>query len=223
MKHVFLWVVVVVCTSNTSFANEKITLGLTDIDYAPYWSSVNDQHTGLVVDIAHKIFEGSQYELEIVTVPRKRINQWLYQGRIDLRVGNLDWLQEHENLSASGPVFTLSDHHWSGVDPVMPSPTRVCAVLGFLYSDEFNQRVQSGEYIRIDVAKPEQAFSMLAYQRCDMTVADLRLGTFMIEKLGLERKVTPLNKVDASWQLSFISLSDRKDLIEFINQQIKAH
>lgn len=200
-----------------------VRVGITTTQYAPYWVENNGRFSGLIVEKLQQIFHNSPYRLEFTSIPRNRIDQEFTQGRFELRIADPKWVGL-PNAPQSVALMTLEDIYWSRNIKYLPHPAKVCAVLGFVYSDTFEQKVRSGSFIRIDATHPAQAFRMLARNRCDLTIADSRLGQHLVEKNGLTGKVKRLQWADQSWQLRIIARPTTlgEGLVNFINQQISA-
>lgn len=202
---------------------ERVRVGLTTTDYSPYWKVTPDKIEGLVVDSLYRFFDGSQYQLEIVPVPRKRIDQSFEKGEIDLRVSDIRWMSGSHPYKASDVFMPLEDVYWSRNIKYLPHPAKVCAVLGFIYSAEFDRKIADGSFIRVNVTHPTQSFQMLAYERCDLAISDSRLGAYIVKRDRLEGKVKKLNWQDRSWQLRFIAQPNKKGeaLVRFINEKLR--
>jgi len=201
---------------------DTVRVGLTTTDYKPYWKITADRIEGLVVDRLHQIFEGSEFQLKIIPVPRKRIEQAFNEGDIDIRISDIRWLDASHRYHASDVFMQLDDVYWSRNIKYLPYPTKACAVLGFVYSAEFDRKITDGSFIRVNVTHPTQAFQMLAYNRCDIAIADSRLGRHIVERDNLQGKVKQLNWKDRTWALRFIAQPTEKGLrlINLINRNL---
>ena len=195
---VSLYLIAVFLSFSTT-AEQTLNFGYGDYQSPPYvvMDEGVDMPRGIMVDIGRTLTTLLPYKLQLVNVPRKRLESYLEEGQIDMRCHmSPDWVDDAQHFIWSAQLYSLdtvvltSKQTERTINNYGDMEGLVFAIVrGYNYSDGFNEMVKQGNVRILETHSLESAIAMLGKNRADAVIANNVLSQYLIAQRGLEEKV----------------------------------
>lgn len=199
----------VIFTFSSAHAHEKITLCYEDQDYPPYLvgasQGVNNQNSGVLVDLSRKAFKEAGITVDFVRRPWKRCMRMVEQnkaagmfgviyrkerekiGRYPFKSGEID--PSRRFLSVEYPVFHHKDItvSWDGKS-FISKDIKIGTPLG--YDTVKSLKIEHNIDANINFL-PEKGLALVAQKKLDGYILEKNVGLQLLRKQNLIEKVIP--------------------------------
>ena len=210
-------------------ADRVIRFNVSPNGYPPFTIVQDDgSHAGIFWDLLNLVAERHGYEVVGVEIPRKRVNDFILEGRIDATARAIEWSDEPEAFAFTQPLLYVqevffkrssSDFEYSDADDIVGKT--VVTHLGYKYP-ALQPVFDSGEAERFDVQHESDMFPyLLAGKRFDLAIAVSQVGLWYIREHGLKGEIdyAPQPLSELGYRLMF--RKDHQDFIEVFNRELE--
>lgn len=170
--------IVVAALSRESFAQAPtVTFAVNSPGSFPYLylDTTKQQYSGVVRDFFDSLEKNGQLKTVFTDSNPTRSEQYLREGKVDILLGNPQWLKNNSPTIVSNPVISHLTYLYS-LRPfsdnfslaTIPSST-ICTHVNFIYTglvDYFTNK----QLERVDASNHLTMLSMLEKQRCDFAI-----------------------------------------------------
>ncbi len=179
-------------------AQERVVrLGLSDAGYPPYLMQRSDSLYGIVGDVFVTVATSMNYRVEIIVLPKKRLEYHVKNGEIDAVAGALEWRGSDEGLVWTDGIIQVSDNVVSSrkkpadvANAAGLAGKNVALMNGYGYPS-LDTSIKSGEIRVTRVQEFSSLLRMVAAERVDYGVLDRNVAYWVIrdQKLDLTSKL----------------------------------
>jgi polar amino acid transport system substrate-binding protein len=140
-----------------------------------FFDSQLQGYKGVLPDFMEFVAQKSQLNAIFVDSNPSRSEQFLADGKVDLLLVNMAWLNEPQKFITSLPLIQHATYLYSlqpfGQDFSLTATTnsRICTREGFVYPG-LSRFFQQNQFLRVDVSSQAGMPAMLVKQRCDYMV-----------------------------------------------------
>jgi polar amino acid transport system substrate-binding protein len=227
---VLAWLGTGLASSAEAVTNDKIIrFNVSPKGYAPFTIVHEDgSHSGIVWDLLTLVAERHGYEVVGVEIPRKRVDDFILEGRIDATARAIEWTDRPERFTFTQPLlyvqevfFKRSGSAFEFNDLSDLVGKTIVTNLGYNYP-QLAPLFASGKAERFDVQHESEMLKyLLAGKRFDLAVAVLQVGLWHIRQQGwqglLDYAPQPLSK--QGFRLVF--RKDHQAFVELFNRELK--
>lgn len=140
-----------------------------------YHQTSSDQYIGVIPDILKELIETNQLDIRFVTNSRKRSEEAMYEGEVDLILLSIEWLRQPERLIATIPIHAHRSFIY-GIekfdDKFSLSKLKqqyICTKDSYSYPN-LEPYFSKGILIRLDSSSHVTMLRMLYKRRCDYVI-----------------------------------------------------
>jgi len=213
-----------------SVSAKELKVGLTELDYPPFYFEVNGEYYGAALEISRAVAEKLGHKLVFIRAPWKRIQGYLRSGEIDMMIlyfKSTDRARDviytgvsHINESSDLFILYNSDIKFEGRLKELLS-YRFGSIRGYFHGTEF----ANANYLSKDtVSNEEQLIKMLINGRFDIGVGSKSVIIWHAKSLGLMDKirflVPPLN-IGKNYIVFSKARKNAQDLADEFSNQLR--
>ena len=203
-------------------ASEKPVIVLAGIeDYAPYSFTVNDQHTGIYVDLMTELFSRISYPIHIKLMPFNRVLHETRTGTVSAVFGAY-WTSdrttyatyvEEPHLATISVALFVSKGSWIQQATIENVTGAVIGYkMGFAMPVEYDAAVENDLFIKTEVRTAERLVKMLLAKRLDGFMHTIGQSQYYIEQLDKKQEIQ---------QVSPLVFDERFTYLAFSNEALK--
>lgn len=167
---------------------EVLRLNIPKAGYPPYLLEKREvQGRGVVFDVLALVAKKHDVDIEVISLPRKRVEQHLVTGRLDASMAAIEWIDNPQLFVFTKPIMKSQDGLFSSTtEPLRFEQVndlfnkRIATRLGYKYplidSHFEQQRIQ-----RLDALTLEAMLKMVLAKRADATIVNRAAGQWLIK------------------------------------------
>ena len=191
-------VVLVAATLSSAWASDRLTL-VTGEDYPPYVDA-QEPGGGLAVRLVQQVLRRMGATAAIETAPWRRGYEETLRGRFDATFPYVRTADRERDVLYSDPLFQVRQAVFMPVDrrfayrgPEDLKGRRVCTPLGYASAMTLQAMLDSGQLQRATTASAASCPGLLAADRADFFIQDLRIGAALVAKADLAGRVVAVS------------------------------
>ena len=179
----------------TAWSNPTVTYAFGDYQSAPYvyYSQKTQQTKGIMLDISQELSARIPLEIIHVNLPRKRTEQYLLNGKADIRCHlSPHWVKQAKKLTWTDPLYSLNTVIITHADfdqtihDIEPLKGLVLGTIhGYRYSQEITELLEYLEAMHIETPSLQHALQMLSIKRVQAVVGNHVLANYLMAQLDL--------------------------------------
>jgi polar amino acid transport system substrate-binding protein len=215
---------------SSALASDRLTL-VTGEDYPPYVDA-QEPGGGLAVRLVQQVLRRMDVTAAIETAPWRRGYEETLRGRFDATFPYVRTADRERDVLYSDPLFQVRQAVFMPVDrrfayrgPEDLKGRRVCTPLGYAPAMTLQAMLDSGQLQRATAAGAASCPGLLAADRADFFIQDLRIGEALVAKADLSGRIVAVSKPPfGSSELHLIVPRSRPDaagLIARFNRALK--
>ena len=194
---------------------------------APYYYTDQDgQPLGVVFDIIRAALPDTEFQVQVVRVPRNRLSGMFKNHMVDIDLMHPDWLKEKLPVVFSVPLAPYNEtifirqsdlRRWR--EPSDLKDRVICSHKGYVYN-RFDSWVEQGLVQRNDSNSELLMLRMLLAGRCDGMISTTHLMSWLIVKEDVKDKVATTGIVETFPGVPLMFHQSLAGLLEPINQYL---
>ena len=215
-----------------SVSAKELKVGLTELDYPPFYFEINGEHYGAALEISSAVAEKLGHKLVFIRAPWKRIQTYLRSGTVDMMILYFKSTERardviytdvsHINESSDLFIVHNSDIKFEGRLKELLA-YRFGSIRGYFHGTEFN----NAEYLsKHTVSNEEELIKMLVNGRFDIGVGNKAVILRHAKNLGLMDKIrflTPPINIGANYIAFSKARKDAQELADQFSSQLKVY
>ncbi|KAA1173812.1 ABC transporter substrate-binding protein [Marinobacter salinexigens] len=217
--------------SAMTFADEPpqtFRLNVSPNGYPPYLIVDQAAPSGIMWDVFSLIAGRIGYTVEAVKIPRKRVDELLFEGYFDGTPRAVEWTKHPEDFVFTAPIVTVEEVFFvpRGSDLTYDQPEdlfgkTIVTPLGYYYP-VLQPHFESGAIKRFEVPRDRDMFTFARHnERFDAIVAERRLGQWLLRNLGLRDEFVSLPKNLTHFGYRIMVRKEFADFIEPFNKELR--
>jgi polar amino acid transport system substrate-binding protein len=180
-------------------ASDRLAL-VTGEDYPPFVDA-REPGGGLAVVLVRQVLDRMKLTATIDVAPWRRGYEETLRGRYDATFPYVrtaererDFLYSEPLIQVRQAVFMAADRRFAYRSPADLKGRRVCTPLGYAPAAALQPLIDRGEVQRVTAASAAACPGLLAADRADVFIQDLRIGQALVAKAGLARDVVAVGE-----------------------------
>lgn len=214
--------------SQADETTKTFRLNVSPNGYPPYLIVDQATPSGIMWDVFSLIASRIGYTVEAVKIPRKRVDELLFDGYFDGTPRAIEWTKHPEDFVFTAPIVTVEEVFFvpRGSDLTYEKPEdlfgkTIVTPLGYYYP-VLQPHFESGAIKRFEVPRDRDMFTFARHNdRFDAIVAERRLGQWILRNLGLRDEFVSLPKNLTQFGYRIMLRKEFADLIEPFNEELR--
>lgn len=172
---------------------------VTGEDYPPFVDA-RQPGGGLAVQLMQRVVAQMGETLTLEIAPWRRGYEETLRGRFDATFPYVRTVERERDFLYSDPLFTVrpvvfmaADRRFTYSGPADLRGKRACSPLGYALPEVLQGMIAAGEVERISAPSAAACPGLLAANRVDFIVQDLRIGSALIAKVGLTQAIVTVS------------------------------
>ncbi|MGB1239258.1 MAG: substrate-binding periplasmic protein [Pseudomonadales bacterium] len=209
-------------------AAQTLILNISEKGYPPYLlSEPTEQGRGVLYDVLELITQRHNIQIEIISVPRKRVEQLLTAGSFDATMAAREWINSPQRFLFSDPIMQSQDVLFSKRETPLYFERvedlfgeRIATRLGYKYPLIDPYTVQQKIH-RMDALTTEAMLKMVLADRADATIVNRAAGQWLIaNQPHLQNKFYITDKPINVFDLRLMFNQQWGDFVETFNREL---
>jgi ABC-type amino acid transport substrate-binding protein len=208
---------------------KKLRIFYPGADQEPYFlPTANGQAGGIIEALLQPFLQSHQYQLVLVNVPRARVHDHLYNGNLDLAMGNPHWYELSDQLHFSRPLIRYTDYIFQRADSGALlsqwqelSGERVCTHLNYQYQ-QIDEMAAKNLITLVPSGSSTLMLRMFLAGRCDYLIGERHVITYLSQQEGVSEHIKPSLLTDDNWAAGLSAAPNQKHFIDQLNQYLSS-
>lgn len=196
-------------------------------DHQPYLlPSKKGQHSGIIQALLGPFLSAHHYRLKLVHLPRARVLDSLYNGKLDLAMGNPSWYGPDNQLHFSRPLVGYSDYIFQRAnfgsvitDWQDLSGERVCTHVNYRYQ-QLEQMTEQHLITLVSSGSTTLMLRMFLAGRCDFLIGENLVIRYLSKQGGAARHIKRSRLTDNTWAVGLAAAPHLTDFITRLNKYL---
>lgn len=191
----------IICWSFSLFASSALANGVLDFAYGDYQSAPYVYQSkklggtsGIMLDISKALSQRIPFSIKHVNLPRKRTEQFLHDGKVDIRCHlSPNWVENAQQYIWTEPLYSLNtviithSSYKQQIQDIDPLKGMVLGTVhGYRYSKEIQELLKFLETMQLETPSLEHALQMLSKGRVNAVIGNHILANYLIAQLELQ-------------------------------------
>lgn len=167
---------------------ELLRFNIPQSGYPPYLlEHPMEQGRGIVYDVLAVIAQKQDIQIEVLNIPRKRVEQLLSHASLDATMAAIEWIDNPQRFIFTEPIMKSEDALFSPVDHPLAFyhvgdlfDKRIGTKLGYKYPLIEPYTIQK-KITRVDTLTVEAMLKMLLAKRADAAIVNRAAGLWVIK------------------------------------------
>ncbi|WP_163831913.1 substrate-binding periplasmic protein [Spartinivicinus ruber] len=186
-----------------------VRFGFTANDFPPYVMPSQKKNKGIMFDILKVVMNDLGYKVEIKTLPRKRIHQFLDKGRLDIIATAKEWMEDSNDYHFTNTIVSVNDVLWYLSENLLlynePKDLlgkNIATHRGYNYPtlEPYFEEKAIG---RMEVDSDLKVLKMILNKRVDSGIVADRTGEWLAKKYQFKNKIKYSRKHISSYNYRF--------------------
>lgn len=181
-----------ICPSFSYSAEKTIRLGLLDNEYPPYLMPADGGVSGIVGDTLIEVSNIIGYRVDVLTLPKKRVQLGLNEGRLDAVASALEW-EEFPSaavwtdgiINVSDNVLMIEEGHFE-INTAAQLSGKTIAIMQDYQYPSLDKMIASGAIRAVRANQFISLFRMVERGRVDYGIVDQNVGNWVIRQNKLK-------------------------------------
>ncbi len=193
------WILVLLLFVSSTLTAQTVDFAYGTYQNAPYVfvDNTGKMNKGIMFDISQEISGQLSQPVQLINLPRKRTEEFLLDGRVDMRCHLSPlWVEHPEAYIWTAPLYQLNTiivgpkSHLENLTSIEElNGKTVGGVMGYRYNHEINQLVQNGSVNIVESKSLRIALLMLSKGRVDYVIGNHILANYLVNDLQLENQL----------------------------------
>jgi len=187
-----------------------------------------ERHSGILWDVLEDLGEEAGFRLEAHEIPRKRVDQMLRDGFIDVTPRAIEWTDEPDDFLFTDRVMKLRDVFFVRKDSdfVYRAPSdldgkTIVTQLGYRYPP-IEHKFEAGDTERFDVQKHQDLLGFLIHSnRFHAAITDVAVGQWVMKQRGWQDEFKYVDNELASYDLRLMARDDWHEFVDAFNKHLE--
>lgn len=212
--------------SAVSAEEKTITFNIGPDGYPPYMIKSNSGHpTGIMVDVLEYITKKKGYRVVESNIPRKRVEQWLLSGKLDVTARAKEWTENPDLFVFTTPIVQCSEvifvRKGSGINRLEDLfGKRMGTRLGYYHKD-LEPYFRDKRIVRENAPNEWAMFKMLEQGRVDAVSCVELVGQWTIRQNHWEGRFSILKKEVSSYGYRLMFSTKWRPFVQQFNEEFE--